>query len=149
MNRTANSSRSPCLAVPHFSAASRGPHPPASRGRKACGGPENASGDRAPPLSFHAQNPSFSARIAVDFNTDLPGRARACAALRKNYTGHKVRPAARRSNFYRSKVTYRGEPGFCRTHTLQCTLLSSRLLFLFTSADSLALSPPCLFLPLL
>lgn len=34
-------------------------------------------------------------------------RACAAAALRKNYAGHKVRPAARRSNFYQSKVTYR------------------------------------------
>lgn len=140
-----------CPTVPHFSATSRGPHPPASRGRKACGGPENASDDRVPP--FHARNPSSFTRTtvgsAVDFNTDLPGRARACAQSRceRIMRGTRSGPAARRSNFYRSKVTYHGKPGFYHTHTLQCTLLSSPALSLYVRRfprppPAFPLSPP-------
>lgn len=73
---------------------------------------------REPRATFgaaEAQKPIVSPLLAKAPLTDsiLDGSlecARACAAaaLRKNYAGHKVRPAARRSNFYQSKVTYRG-----------------------------------------
>jgi len=101
---------------PHSSTPSR-THPPRRRcGCKARKCPESARTLAAEQLSSHGtvalvySAPRWSLyRARTDFAGPIHTATRA-VALRKNYAGHKVRPAARRSNFYRSKVTFRSLP---------------------------------------